>query len=313
VREEARGRQTLFASEFDGLRWRELLAHADLGQRERSFDALVKRARLDPRARAFVEALAHDPAQPELAWTARLALRELGRARFLVSGLPGTDPFGTTRRMQEVMQEVMNELLLGEGPELNLLHPAPRLPGSSGPRRSTQGFWIEQDQGGARVRILETVGGEQRSRSFIGASVEEILRRNPELRGALRCLHAEGTEPRPEEGLSLSPQGKSRPRTTELLGVVVRPIGPGRARELGLEGQGLVVEQTYPETYAQLLGVGAGDVLLELDGAPLRSGADIERVMRARAPGAELTLVWLDELGQRHVRSWRPIPGREER
>src|SRR5262245_48478216 len=78
---------------FDRERWRELLNASDLERRERSFDLVVKRAGFDPNARAFLEELARDPQNGELAWTARLALRELGRARFpLTQPFAGFDP-----------------------------------------------------------------------------------------------------------------------------------------------------------------------------------------------------------------------------
>src|SRR5262245_16813915 len=51
----------VFSRDFDRDRWRELLATPDLDQREEHFEALVRRAGLDPLARAFLEDLARDP------------------------------------------------------------------------------------------------------------------------------------------------------------------------------------------------------------------------------------------------------------
>ena len=110
------------------------------------------------------------------------------------------------------------------------------------------------------------------------------------------------------EGLPPEPQGRSHPVLTDRLGVIVQPVGAGRAKELGLDGVGLVVERAVADTYAHLLGVKAGDVLILLDGIELRTSADIERAMRARSAADDLTLVWLDELGQRHERTWKSEP-----
>jgi len=88
--------------------------------------------------------------------------------------------------------------------------------------------------------------------------------------------------------------------------VMVNKVTPQRARELSLSGQGLYVERSYPGTYAYLLGVVGGDVLIELDGRPLREIEDIELAMRERAPEDKLELVWIDQLGQRQTKTWRP-------
>lgn len=323
--DEAREFARAFAKDFDRTGWRERLAEPDLTRRERSFDLLLKRAGLDPLARAFLEELARDPAADELAWTARLALKQLGRVSFpLRFSLPGGDLFGAAERVQQRMEE-----LLTRGGSAFLL--APSRGGASAPgftastRRSVH---VEQGGTGARVRITETVDGSERTRSHEGASLEQILAANPELAQELDGLQIRaqpGTDLdlRLELGLAparsvrglrgfagnlagtpLTPQGRSRPIITDRLGVIVQPLEPARAREHGLDDQGLLVERTYPETYAQLLGVGAGSVLLELDGQVLRTSLDIEKAMRERHPDAPLRLVWIDELGQRREKTW---------
>ena len=52
---------TLFARSFERGEWRERLGTPDLEQRERNLDVLLKRAQLDPAARAFLEDLARRP------------------------------------------------------------------------------------------------------------------------------------------------------------------------------------------------------------------------------------------------------------
>jgi hypothetical protein len=292
----------LFTRAFDAERWRARLSESDLEKRERSFDALMQRARLDPLARAFLEELARASESGELAWTARLALRELGRARFpLIGGL--ADPLG---ERSQALAHVMNELFARNGLSQVVPPPHSALRASGGRGRS---LVIEQGGAGVVMRLTDQIGGEARTRTFSGESLRQVLDQHPELAREFGGL-------RPSErswGASLGeipllPQGLSLPAFTDRLGVIVRPLDDARAQELALREQGasygLVVERAYPETYAQLLGVASGDILLELNSVRLRSGDDIERVMRARASGDPLTLIYLDALAQRQVRSW---------
>lgn len=323
--------QDLFDRDFDRQRWQERLQEKDLDQRERNLAAIVKRASLDPVARAFLEERARDPQGGELAWTARLALRELGRSSFSLEGYSASpltsplasDPFAAIQHMQQVVKEMFTQDGLG----LTLQRRDAASPARPAP--AARSLRIQQDADGALVRITEGANGSARTRSYPGASLEEILHQNPELERDLQGFQlriAPGTpidlrfdlgrgapEGRGERlggsgatGLPLEPQGISAPILTDRLGVVVRPVGAERAKELGLQETGLLVERTVPGTYAHLLGVLPGDVLLELDGTALVTGEDIERSMHTRRPEAPLTLEWLDELGQRQHKTWQP-------
>lgn len=325
---DPRGFRDLFDRDFDRQRWQERLLEKDLDQRERNLAALLKRASLDPVARAFLEERARDPQGGELAWTARLALRELGRSSFPVQGFSGGpppgplagDPFSAIQHLEEAVKEMFTQ----DGLDL-----APRDPrGGTARAPSRRNVRIQQDASGAVVRITESVNGTARTRSYPGASLEDILRQYPELEGDLDGFQLRiapgtpidfrfGLDGRGVGGRSeplagpnpmvppLEPQGLSAPILTDRLGVVVRPVGAEQAKELGLKETGLLVERTVPGTYAHLLGVQPGDVLLELDGVPLATGEDIERGMRTRRPDAPLTLEWFDELGQRQLKTWQ--------
>lgn len=287
----------VFSKDFERTEWIARLAEANLDQRERSFDLLLRRARLDPVARAFLEDQARDPNGGELAWTARMALRQLGHASLpLQFMLPGTDPFGPARRMQQMLEQLMAET--GQGFHFPMGVPVTPSPGGSAGRS----VHFEQDGQGARIRIVERIDGQEVTRSYEGENLEAILRAHPELDSELSVPRSFGGW---EPSQPLVPQGRSRPIITDRLGVIVQPIDATRAQELGLVEQGLRVERTYPETYAQLLGVGAGSILLELDGRKLATAADIENAMRARGPDDPLRLVWLDELGQRQEKTWK--------
>lgn len=327
----------VFERGFDREEWRGWLATPDLDQRERHFDDLLRRARIDPAARVFLEELARDPAAGELAWTARLALRELGAARVPVFGL--TDPF----RMHADVERLLRELLSQpDGMGFFLRPPSanrvPNLPGSS---RSVE---VAQTPAGARIVIQDAdPSAPAKERVYEGESVDAILAQNPELARELTELgvslgdstgefdlrfdfsggrwrellrpfdYGEGGGLAQERAFGkdgsglFAPQGQSRALRTDVLGVKPVPVTPEHAAELGLEkGVGLFVVSTYPGTIAHVLGVRAGDVLLELNGATIRTDADITAAMQARAPADALTLVWVDVLGQRQTKTWRP-------
>jgi hypothetical protein len=338
-REEALAR--VFSREFDAEEWRRLLGTTDLDRREQNLDDLLTRARVDPLARAFLEELARAGEHPDLAWTARLALRELGRAPQAFSplsplfgglgggmgGLAG-DPFQLRNQMEEMLRDLWSE----HGGMGFFIRP-PQVPGAADtPRSSQRSVEVTQDKDGARVVIKELVDGQEQRREYQDSSLEALLEKNPEL-----CRELEGggvfLGPSPGEldlrfdlgqragpgrwsfpfrQLGQPPAGqtaplqRSRPVRMDVLGVMVRPVSPERAQELGLaDGLGLTVRDAYPGTYAHLLGVRAGDVLLELDGVELRDADDIGRVMGARPSDQDLTLVWIDQLGQRQSRTWR--------
>jgi len=302
----------LYAREFQREEWKTALTVADLELRERNLDGLLQRARLDPVARAFLEELARDPAVGELAWTARLALRELGRARFAPrASLLGPDHLGQAGRLDEMMKQ-----FLGNG----LARPG--MPKRGGLVLEGLGgrVQLEHGEGFARLEVLQGSGAEAQRRVFEGESLEAILRAHPELEGLLGGLGTpngstleapgRGRIEGPTFATPLGPAQRSVPLTTDKLGVIVAPVSAEQARELALaDDQGLEVARVMPESFASLLGVLPGDVLLELDGVQLRQPDDIERVMRARAQDADLALTWIDGLAQRQKKSWKaPAP-----
>lgn len=332
----------LFGKEFDREEWRGLLGTSDLDLRERHFEDLLRRARIDPLARQFLEELARDTSATELAWTARLALRELGPMRPLARMLPG-HPLQMNPQLEEMLREFWTD---PDGMTF-FLHPpsggrVPNLQGAGGSSRSVS---VHQTPEGARIVVTEDVDGQKKERVYEGASIDQILQSTPDLAKELEELgvalgDASGNVDlrfdlsggawkdllrpfeygeKPEELFqrffsdqgafqrSFSPQSQSRPVRTDVLGVKPLPLTPEHAAELALEpGVGLYVVSTYPGTIAHLLGVRSGHVLLELNDQPLRTDADITTVMRARAPEGELTLLWIDELGQRQTKTWRP-------
>ena len=339
--EEDQGEVQVPSPAFDPDHWELLLQEVDLEERETHFGRLVERARVDSRARGFLEELARETGRRELAWTARLALREL-------AANPVADLFMLGRGNNSLFQFVdptSPDFQLFQVPGFGrsnafeeLLGPGWKSHGNS----SSQGksVRIQQDEDGWVIRIIEQKDGEEHTREYQGADLDEILEQNPELKGeleigggmfpsgpselfqhnwtdrdsplpgVLRFRLGEGAGPRS----LFSRRGPSRPVRTDVLGVRVGPVSPERAHELSLPGGvGVHVDSVFPGTIAHILGVGSGDVLLKLNGNGLERAQDITDVLLALPEGEGLKLEWVDALGERQVRSWSPEGSEKER
>lgn len=105
----------IFARKANEEHWRRLLRSKDLVERHRSYDKLLLRARLDPAVEAFLKELALDESRPELAWTARLGLRELDLRNKLASSSKSNPldlvggPYGSGERLQSIMRQLVVE------------------------------------------------------------------------------------------------------------------------------------------------------------------------------------------------------------
>lgn len=344
--ERVRPGTSLFADEptdsFDASAWTARLSDADLVARMKSFEELVELAWTDRAARQALEDLAGGSSTLELAWTAKLALRELDR--------PVHRLLGGNR---------VNRILAPFGPNFDLLSPSelqallpselfdPRgpAPDASQQRKSVR---VEQRDGGWHIEVTEQKDGDTQTREFTGATLEEILEQNPELKdeigvqdfGAPRALRFHLGGPgsahvqellRELEGLQgfrmfqpfqldghldgrggeleifTPPQSPSQPVRTDVFGVYVTPLSRARAAELGIPAEsGLAVRSALPGTMAHILGVAAGDVLLELNGKSLATAEDLTAVVRARQPEEGLTLVWIDTGGEKRSKTWTP-------
>jgi len=310
------------------------LSAADLDAREATLDALVTRLSLPTkdegvtRARAWLEKTSLG--QGELAWTARMALREVetkrtARTLFADPMLELLEPGHTGLRQVEV-------------------HTQPRMaPGASDEADSIE-VWVDDVRGGmqmfpvedlnelggctfelrcgpgdVRLRIVEppksapqtldTDGDAPqlwmtRVREYAGNSLVEILSEHPEL-GELLPFEVPGV-----------PMVKGALRT-DVLGVYTRPLDDAVRVSLGLPpGVGLDVARVEPGTIAQALGLERGSVIIKLCGRDVTGEDGVSSVLKevrraARAEGAELEVeaVWIDAWGKRKTRTWRGAPG----
>ena len=332
-------------SRLDAERLITLLTVEDLDQREVHFDEVVRMARRDRGALKLLDEIASSRLDLDLAWTARLALREVKgggsqRSRNLYSRNPG-DP------LDSFPSDLFSDLHLRGLEGLDPLGMRGMLavpPGSATQSRSVQ---IERDEKGMRLRITEMSEGEEDVvREYRGESLDAIFEANPELREEIQIetgripdgtsfrfrMPGVGTNPDWEKILEtmrsrsgndffrirlepgapslkefLTPQRFTTALRTDRLGVRVAEVPAKRMAELSLvDDIGLYVHSTVPGTIAYLLQVGPGDVLLQIDDVVLRVGDDIDRALLARQPSDPLTLSWIDALGEKHTRTWTP-------
>lgn len=310
---------------FDGEVWRERLTEPDLARREVHFDRLVREAAVDPVLQSWVRETAAGAAQPELAWTCRLALREIESLSvrsnpFGGFGFPGRGPATDFDQLQRQLEEMLQGFgqpwdPFGDWDRQGVapVPPMPQVPGGTGGSSSQRSVRIEQDGDGARVIITEIVDGEEQTQEYEGATLEDILAAHPELEeeigiapGAMRLQLGPGLQ-------GLQKRAFGIPANPLVFGVYVSQASEPRRGQLGLEPDvGLLVRGTEPGTYAHYLGITLGDVLVELNGETLRGLEDISGIMAERLPEDPLEVLWYDNWGRRHRETWVP-PGDGDR
>ncbi|MBL8862368.1 MAG: PDZ domain-containing protein [Planctomycetes bacterium] len=328
------------ASEFDAQAWIGRLSAPDLDARERAFAELVEEAVANDAARAALKAWARETGRADLAWTARLALREVERRpgthlRALKSF--GGGAFGDLRGRFEELERQFGGLdsLFGDlQRDLDRMfqaQPDPAAPPAQGGLRRSESFRLQVGPEGVEVQVDEDVDGKRSTRTYKGRTLEEVLEANPELSerlraqgpNAIRALPgARGwafrgpTVVRPPWGAEFDDERWSAParplaplepgRTrTDVLGVTyTKPSEEVRQRRNLEEGVGLLVEGTQPGTIASALGVQAGDVLVALNGRALKERDDVVAVLKARAAGEPVKLELVDAKGRRHTLTW---------
>jgi hypothetical protein len=300
---------------FDRDRWAEALKVADLDQRERNYDALLDQARTDPAARKALDDWAASDDR-DLAWTARLARRELGPSIGLFRSDGPFDRQGFQSRFGDLHQRLR---------ELESMFDGFGDLGFGGPGRGG-GLWIDPDfdrdgadahaqaqsyqievgPDGAKVKVTEHKDGDESVREYEGKTLDELLEQNPELRGLIDVREGGTATPQAPDGPRKLWRVLSPPRT-DILGIQYEPPSAETARRLGLEPDvGLVVLRTVPGTIAHILGIKRGDVLVELNEYPLYSGDDVTRVLKERLPQAEVVVTLVDAHGQRRSLTWKP-------
>jgi hypothetical protein len=320
--------------------WRERLTQPDLALRETELDRFLAIARRDADARALLADWAADPAGGELAWTARLALRELdqelelgtwpfGLGNALGSktwtGMPPGMPPGMPKDIQELLESLGSMNLppdasgLGVLPGLGLQFRGGsqgrwNLPSGAAEEHSSRAVELSITPDGVRCKVTEEVDGEERTSEYEAKSMEELLAAHPELG---ETLQVEGGD----HGLGLAPlggwswrqswplptEGDSGELRTDILGVYVHPLTAEESARHGLEdGRGLRVDRTMPGTIAATLGIQRGHILLEINDRPVNRHEDISEVLCDRPADGDLRLRIIDSWGRERTCVWKP-------
>lgn len=310
---------------FDREGWRKKLTQSDLDGREQAYERVLELARQKDAARRTLESWANDPSQPDLAWTARLALRSL-------TAPPAIDEFSSAPHWNDLhsrfdqlrqrfdsidpmfdnMQRDLEQLL--EQTPMQQWNVPPGQPGGSS---QAQSFSLQVGPDGVTCEVTEDVDGDQKTNTYKADSVEELLQTHPELRDRIGggSGHAWSWSA-PRSGLFQAPAPRSRDGSrrafraqppTNILGITYTKPDPEKLKELDLEPElGLQVERTEPGTIAEILGIQHGDIVIELNGAPVYDASDVTRVLKKRAADGELAVGMIDKKGQRRTLTWKP-------
>ena len=295
--------------------WKKRLADSDLERRESAFDEVVERARDDRELRNALEQASKSTDAPELAWTARMALRELrrggpGRAR----GLDDLrQRFDALERNFGGMDSMFEDLRS----QLGNFPPVP--PHSRGTTQQFQGYSLQIGPDGVTLESTESADGSGEKKTYKAKDMEELLQNYPELReklGGSEHFDLQGgpgggwfflKDGLPENDWMRSARPSQQP-PTDVLGIYSQKLTPEQAKELELEPeQGLRIESVKPGTIAQILGLRRGDTIVELDGQPIYSAEDVRRILKERKADADLTVTLLgDGSKTRRTLRWSP-------
>lgn len=312
------------ASDFDAESWRKKLLQPDLDAREQALDRLVEFGARTKGVRETIEAWAKDVTQPELAWTARMALRELDRSTALDS-LFAPDRWSDLQSSFDELQRRFDAM----GPLLD----APRAFPTPVPEAESthKSFSLQIGPDGVACEVTERVNGEEKKQTYKADSLEDLLEAHPDLRahigsgsgGGAWALPVPGRRSDPWSGLhgrafrrplTIAPlPGAVEPGTpagsppTHYLGIECTPAASDKVQGMGLEPErGLAVERAVAGTIADILGIQRGDILITLNGTPLYSAQDVSNVLRRRAADAPIEVELIDKKGQRRTLTWRP-------
>lgn len=329
--------------EFDRDAWKKKITAGDLAQREDAFGRLSGIARQDPEAREALEAWSRDESDTELAWTSRLILREADRGprgQAWMRGGPQSnwDLFGRdfdfdgfSERFDD-LDSLFGDLRMQWEGMLQQL-PSPSAGGKAG-TESAQSMTLHSGPDGVTCKVTEKVDGQESTREYTAETMEDLLESNPELRSQLGGDSAmvwtfpntggrsrmviprigtldrgAYTLPRTFRGdLTLGDEtsGRAGDPRTDRLGIYCAPVDADGSGEPHLAaGEGLRVESVQPGSIASILGLRAGDVVVEINGTKIRSTEDVKKVLAERAEGAEVGVAVVGSEGRRTL-TWKP-------
>lgn len=314
----------------DADRWQTRLASKDFEARELAFQDLVLRALKDRALFAAVQQWAiSDAEMPGLAWTARLALREMRHrvqpvrvAWVPLNGAPQGSmhqglrsvevqpltPGGERSLVEATSAESLRRIEVNPRTPLEATQHAslyaPRVVSPRAVRRNVQ-FHFQPE--GVTVVMTELGPNGPRERRYAADSVQALVEEHPELR-----LFVPGIEGFPKRAGSdagertwlRAEQPREPSDATLVLGVkcTTIPLQLAEARLLG-PGVGLLIERREPGTLAEELDLRRGDILVEVAGRPVCSPEEISRALAERE-GLSFEIKIIDRNGRERILSW---------
>lgn len=326
---------------FSADHWLYLLSDADLDVRMSNFDKIVELARGNLEARNWLSARASDTVDPELAWTAKLALREVEhRGLKMFFGTPGAGHhslFGPGGVGSQVFKFQPGGV---SGLNSDALRIIEKL-GNSG--SESQRVSVTSGPNGVKVSVVKTVDGKEETSEYEGASVEELIEAHPELSDLIGGAgHGfqfgfEGNELFDLDGIQLEldrtfgnmmpldvfkfrkpsdqkggqlrsqikpAQGQVR---TDILGVYIFRGTDAELIENGFDPKaGVFVESVVAGTLAAQLGIATGDTLSSINGVHMENGDMIGKTLRDRADDQDLVIEGIDSGGKAWTKTWSP-------
>jgi len=283
--------------------WLERLLDADLDRREHHFAHLIEAVRRAPELRGMLARWAQDGSRPELAWTARLALRELAfQPAWVFRGGPNARGFGPanpwfTGRFPAA------PAAQAEDPQA-ATEPAPE----AGAVRLQRTLSFQVGPDGVRLRIERQQDGERLVESYEAATLQELFEQHPELAAHLP-FGARSVAPRePAKGPWLQ-AAEGEPVRTDVLGVFVRAATASERSSLGLKGGvGVAVEKVLANSIAESMGLRPGQILVRLNGHTLEHADDIPLGLALQKENGEVRVTVVDRWGRERSRAWSPAP-----
>ncbi len=87
------------------------------------------------------------------------------------------------------------------------------------------------------------------------------------------------------------------------LGVGVQPLTPELAKSFGVAGEGVLVNQVMPKSPAEAAGLKVGDLILSVDGKPVKDARELQRIIADADIGKAIELNILREKEKRALKA----------